>query len=122
MLGRARGGNRGGEQPEAALKAVAPLDNIPNIKDRAVPQYLLRGTADPLIQHGAVQAYADALKAAGQTVEYVQVEGAGHAFFDWKPDARTKETFAQYGVPYAGKMKSFFDSVFYTKGAAARGQ
>lgn len=112
MLG---GGRRGGDQPEAALKAVSPMDHIPNIKERAVPQFLLRGTADPLIQHSAVQAYADALKAAGQTVEYVQVEGASHAFFDWKPDARTKATFAKYGVPCAAKMKSFFDAVFYPK-------
>ena len=66
-----------------------------------------------LIGNEAVQSYADALKAAGQTVEYVQVEGAGHAFFDWKPDARTKATFKQYGVPYAAKMKEFFDAVFY---------
>ena len=112
MLG---GGRRGGDQPEAALKAVSPMDHIPNIKERAVPQILLRGTADPLIQHSSVQAYADALKAAGQTVEYVEVEGASHAFFDWKPDAGTKAVFAKYGVPYAAKMKSFFDAVFHPK-------
>jgi acetyl esterase/lipase len=110
------GGRRGGPTPpEGAVKAVAPQDNIPNINDRAVPQYLLRGTNDPIIQHSAVQAYADALKAAGQTVIYDQVEGASHAFFDWKPDAGTKATFAKYGVPYAAKMKSFFDAVFYPK-------
>ena len=68
-----------------------------------------------LIKDDAVEAYADALKAAGQTVEYVQVPGANHAFFDWKPDRRTKETFAKYGAPYAAKMKAFFDAVFYTK-------
>jgi acetyl esterase/lipase len=113
ILARVRGGNSSGDQSEAALKAIAPLDNISNIKDRAVPQYLLRGTLDTLIQNTAVQGYADALKAAGQTVEYVQVEGAGHAFFDWKPDAQTKKTFTKYGVPYAAKMQQFFDSVFY---------
>jgi acetyl esterase len=102
-----------GDQPQAWVKAISPIDNIPNVKDRAVPQYLTRGTNDMLIRNEAVQPYADALKAAGQTVEYVQVEGANHAFFDWKPDARTKATFAQYGVPYASKMKAFFDSVFY---------
>jgi acetyl esterase/lipase len=62
-----------------------------------------------------VQAYADALKAAGQRVEFVEVEGAGHAFFDWKPDAQTKRTFAQYGIPYAARMQAFFDTVFYPK-------
>ena len=39
--------------------------------------------------------------------------GASHAFFDWKPDQRTKDTFAKYGVPYAAKMQQFFDEVFY---------
>jgi len=106
-------------QPEAAIKAVAPQEHIPNAKERAVPQYLVRGTEDWLIRHSGVQEFADALKAAGQTAEYVQVEGAGHAFFDWKPDARTKATFARYGVPYAAKMKSFFDRVFYPQGKPA---
>jgi acetyl esterase len=96
-----------------ALKAISPQANIPNIKDRAVPQFLLRGTADTLIQNAEVQNYADALTAAGQRAEYVLVEGAAHAFLDWKPDARTKATFYRYGVPQAARMKAFFDSVFY---------
>lgn len=104
-----------GNLPEAAMKAISPIESIPNVKDRAVPQYLLRGTSDMLIRNELVQPYADALKAAGQTVKYVQVEGANHAFFDWKPDERTKATFAKYGVPYAAEMKSFFDAVFYPK-------
>ena len=60
-----------------------------------------------------VQPYVEDLKENGQTVEYIQVEGAGHAFFDWKPDAQTRATFNKYGVPYAEEMKSFFDSVLY---------
>ena len=36
---------------------------------------------------------------------------AGHAFFDWKPDQRTKDTSYQYGVYYAAEMKAFFASV-----------
>jgi acetyl esterase len=98
-----------------ALKAVVPQDNIPNVNDRAVPQFLLRGTSDTLIRDAEVQGYADALKAAGQRVEYVQVPGAAHAFLDWKPDARTKATFYRFGQAYAAKMKEFFDSVFYPK-------
>jgi acetyl esterase len=100
-------------QPDSIIKAVSPQEHIPNAKDRAVPQYLLRGTQDRLISDSGVQSFADALKAAGQTVEYAQVDGAGHAFFDWKPDTATKATFAKYGVPYAAKMKTFFDRVFY---------
>lgn len=100
-------------ESEAAKKAVSPICNIPKINDRAVPQYLVRGTNDFLIQDAHVQAYADSLKAAGQTVVYEQVEGAYHAFFDWKPDAQTQEQFRLYGIPYANRMKAFFDKVFF---------
>jgi acetyl esterase len=95
------------------LDAISPIKRIPDVKQRAVPQYLLRGTKDVLITDETVRSYADALKAAGQTVQYVQVEGANHAFFDWKPDAQTKATFEKYGVPYAAQMKAFFDTLFY---------
>jgi hypothetical protein len=40
-----------------------------------------------------VKEFVDALVKAGQRVEHAQVGGAGHAFFDWKPDARNKATF-----------------------------
>jgi len=50
--------------------------------ERAVSQYFLRGTLDPLIKDDAVKTYVDALVKAGQRVEYVQVGGASHAFFD----------------------------------------
>jgi acetyl esterase len=94
-------------------EAISPISNIPDAKERAVPQYLTRGTNDVLIKDPDVKAYVDALVKAGQRVEYVQVGGANHAFFDWKPDARTKETFYQYGVYYAAEMKAFFESVLY---------
>lgn len=110
MLG---GGTRLEGFTQEQIAAVSPISNIPNVSERAVPQLLLRGTNDRLISDEEVQSYTDALEAAGQKVEYVLVEGAGHAFFDWKQDARTKATFAQYGVPYAAKMESFFDEVFY---------
>lgn len=103
------------KESEGAKKSVSPIYNIPNVNERAIPQYLLRGTNDFLIQDANVQAYADSLTAAGQKVIYEQVEGAYHAFFDWKPDARTKEFFQEYGIPYAAKMKAFFDDVFYAK-------
>lgn len=93
--------------------AVAPLNHIPNASDRAVPQYLTRGTQDFLIKDEMVKEYTDALVKAGQRVQYVQVGGAGHAFFDWKPDAQTKATFYKYGVYYAAEMKAFFTSVMY---------
>jgi acetyl esterase len=101
-----------GFSPEDA-DAVAPLDHIPTASDRSVPLFLTRGTKDPLISNASVTEFVDALVKAGQRVEYVQVGGASHAFFDWKPDARTKATFAQYGVYYAAEMKAFFASVLY---------
>ena len=99
--------------PDLVLAAISPINNIQNVNERSVPQYLTRGTLDPLVKDGPVQVYADALKAAGQKVVYDHVEGASHAFFDWKPDQTTKDTFIKYGVPYAAKMRAFFDGVFY---------
>ena len=60
-----------------------------------------------------MEKYVENLKAAGQKAELVIIEDAEHAFFDWKPDQRTKATFAKYGVPYAADMMRFFDEVFY---------
>ncbi len=91
--------------------AIAPLMHIPKASERAVPQYLTRGTNDPLIQDEMCRTFMDALVKAGQRVQYAQVGGAGHAFFDWKPDATTKATFKQFGVYYAAEMKAFFESV-----------
>ncbi|MDP4222658.1 MAG: alpha/beta hydrolase [Bacteroidota bacterium] len=93
--------------------AVAPISNIPDAKERSVPQYLTRGTTDPLIKDPDVKTFVDTLVKAGQRVEYVQVGGASHAFFDWKPDERVKSTFRQYGIYYAAEMKAFFESVLY---------
>jgi acetyl esterase len=93
--------------------AIAPINNIPDAQVRDIPQYLTRGTVDFLIKDEAVKEYVDALVKAGQRVEYVQVGGASHAFFDWKPDERTKATFYKYGVYYIHEMENFFNSIFY---------
>ena len=101
------------DAPEEGQKAIAPDANIPNIKKRAVPQYFVLGTLDRTVRREPIEAYVEHLHAAGQKAELVIVEGASHAFFDWKPDQRTKDTFAQYGVPYAADMMRFFDETFY---------
>ncbi|MFM1943302.1 MAG: Carboxylesterase NlhH [Verrucomicrobiota bacterium] len=93
--------------------AISPILNIPNAQDRAVPQFLTRGTRDPLISDQMVSEFMHKLVEAGQRVEYIQVGGANHAFFDWKPDQRTKETFRQYGVYYAASMRAFFESILH---------
>lgn len=100
---------------ESWKNAVSPLNNIPDAKNRAVPHYLTRGTKDFLIKDEMVKLYLEALVAAGHEAEYVQVGGAGHAFFDWKPDVKTKETFYKYGVYYAREMEHFFSSVLHKK-------
>lgn len=94
-------------------KAIAPDDNIPSVKDRSIPQYLVLGTLDRTVKREPIEKYVENLKAAGHKAELVIVEGASHAFFDWKPDQRTKDTFAKYGVTYSADMKRFFDEVFY---------
>ena len=93
--------------------AIAPLSHIPKASERSVPQYLIRGTVDRLISNASVTEFVDALVKQGHRVEYVQVGGANHAFFDWKPDAETKATFQRFGVYYAAEMKAFFTSILY---------
>lgn len=93
--------------------AISPSRHVPKASERVLPHFMVRGTEDPIVNHDMVQRYVDALKAAGQPVNYIQVEGVGHAFFDWKPDAATRATFAHYGVPYAAQMQAFFNSIFY---------
>lgn len=94
---------------EQAAVAVAPQANIPDAKSRSVPQYLLRGTRDFLIGNEGVEAFVNALEAKNQLAIYEQVEEAGHAFFDWKPNDEVKATFRKFGVPYARKMREFFE-------------
>lgn len=93
--------------------AIAPINHVPDFSERAVPHYLTRGTRDRLITDTMVTEYVMALGEKNQRVRYDQVPGAGHAFFDWKPDQRTLATFDEYGRPYIREMVSFFDSVFY---------
>ncbi len=92
--------------------AVSPVKHVPNATQRAIPHFIVRGKKDDLVTHAVVQSYVDVLKAAGQRVEYIQVDDAAHAFFDWKPDAATRTTFAKYGIRYAAEMQAFFDTVF----------
>ncbi len=94
-------------------EAISPLSNIPNANERAVPQYFTRGTRDPIIKDEDVKEYVDALVKVGQRAEYVQIGGASHAFFDWKPDDTTIAAFKKYGVYYCKQMEGIFNSVFY---------
>lgn len=99
--------------PEDAADAIAPDSNIPAVSARAIPQYFVLGTQDRTVKREPIEKYVADLQAKGQRAELVIIEGASHAFFDWKPDQNTKNTFAKFGVPYAADMMRFFDSVFY---------
>ncbi len=77
---------------EAYYDAISPIKHVPNVSERALPHFIVRGTMDPLIKDQMIASYVDVLKSAGQTATYIQVEGASHAFFDWKPDANTRAT------------------------------
>ena len=99
--------------PEKDRAAVAPMENIQSAKVREIPHYLVLGTKDYTVSREQMELYVQKVQAAGHKAELVIVEGAAHAFFDWKPDQETKDIFAQYGVPYAADMVRFFDEVFY---------
>lgn len=94
-------------------EAVSPIRRVPEANKRKLPHFILRGSNDTLITERMVQEYVEELQTKGQEVIYQEVPEAGHAFFDWKPDAQSRATFEQYGVPYAAKMKAFFDTIFY---------
>ena len=98
--------------PEGLL-AITPDSNIPSVTARKVPQYFVLGTMDRTVGRAPMEEYVKHLREAGQKAEFVLIEGASHAFFDWKPDQRTKATFERFGVPYAADMRRFFDEVFY---------
>jgi acetyl esterase/lipase len=95
------------------LVAITPDCNVPHADIRKVPQYMVLGTLDRTVGRKPMEDYLLRLKGRNQEAVLDIVDGASHAFFDWKPDQRTKDTFAKYGVPYAAKMKAFFDEVFY---------
>ena len=60
----------------AAFRDASPLSHV----DRGSPPFLvLHGTKDPLVPIDQSDRLVAALKAAGVPVEYVKVEGAGHA-------------------------------------------
>ena len=95
------------------LVAITPECNVQHADIREVPQYMVLGTLDRTVGRKPMEEYLLRLKGKNQDARLDIVDGASHAFFDWKPDQRTKDTFAQFGVPYAAKMKAFFDEVFY---------
>lgn len=88
--------------------AVSPIVHVPAASERLIPHFIVVGSEDRVVPKSAIEPYVAVLKEQGQPVTYLTVEGANHAFFDWKPDAATRATFEEYGVPYAAQMRAFF--------------
>lgn len=101
------------EKNQAYWNAVSPVKHVPNVKERSIPHFIVRGKRDVIVRDDMVQPFVDVLKANGQQVDYIQIENLGHGFFNWIPDYRTRATFAKHGVKYGDAMRTFFDSIFY---------
>ncbi len=94
---------------------VTPIYFIPKATERKVPQLIIRGTQDGLIKDADMQEYCKAMTEAGQDVKYLQVGRIGHAFFDWRHDPRSQETFDRYARPQIKIMTDFFDDILSRK-------
>jgi acetyl esterase/lipase len=93
---------------------LSPQSNIPDSTVRVLPpQHLTRGSNDPLISDPMLQDYSDALTAAGQASSIDTIDGASHAYLDWKPHDVTVDTFNSFGMEGIDLMIDFYDSVFY---------
>lgn len=89
---------------------VSPQSHIADIAHRALPPvHLTRGSVDMLITPAMVQGYADALNAAGHYAFVDTLQGANHAYLDWKPHDGTIATFDTLGMTGIGWMIDFFD-------------
>lgn len=98
------------DEPDA-LNHVTPIDFIPKAADRKVPQLIIRGTQDGLIRDADIQDYCTAMTRAGQDVKYLQIGGIGHAFFDWRHNPASVETFDRFARPQLKIMENFFDDI-----------
>lgn len=93
------------------LNHVTPIDFIPQASQRQAPQLIIRGTQDGLIKDEDMQAYCRAMTDAGQAVKYLQIGGIGHAFFDWRHDSRSQDTFNRFARPQIKLMVAYFEDI-----------
>jgi acetyl esterase/lipase len=93
---------------------VSPIDNIPDSSVRVLPpQHLTRGSTDFIVTAQGLEDYHAALTAAGQSSYITTIEGAFHAYLDWKPHDGTIATFNTFGMEGISLMVEFYDNVFY---------
>lgn len=93
---------------------VSPIDKIPDSSARVLPpQHLTRGSVDFLASAPSLLDCQAASAAAGQDSFIDTIDGANHAFLDWKPHDGTIETFNGFGMEGIRLMLEFYDGVFY---------
>ena len=91
-------------------KAVSPLYHVPQASARKLPpQLVIVGTKDKLLT--AAQQYVQALKEAGQSVDYWEHEGRPHGFLDRGSNQTAGTSFIKDGVPAVDRMIGFLDKV-----------
>lgn len=102
LLKRFTGGPDG---DDSSAEAIAPESHIPNIKERAIPHYLIRGTEDPLITDEAVKSYMDALVKAGQRVDMFRWAAPVMHSLIGNPMSRPRRHSLNMAFTTAGKWK-----------------
>ena len=94
-------------------KAVSPLYNIPEAKEKTLPpQLLLVGSNDRLTTPESVKDYLNAVKEKGHQVSYWEYPGKGHAFLDSGNNYFLGTNFERDAPEALDKMINFLESVF----------
>ena len=95
-------------------RGASPAHNIPTATERLLPPQLLTvGSEDPITTPESVRGYQAALIAAGQTAQYWEYEGRGHAFLDSGSNVMLGVSFADNAPEALDVMLGFLDNVFY---------
>ena len=92
---------------------VSPAHNIPAATERLLPPQLLTvGSEDPVTTPASVRDYQAALIAAGQSAQYREYEGRGHAFLDSGSNSLLGVSFADNAPQALDVMLKFLNDVF----------
>ena len=92
---------------------VSPAHNIPAATERLLPPQLLTvGSEDPVTTPASVRDYQAALIAAGQSAQYWEHEGRGHAFLDSGSNSLLGVSFADNAPQALDVMLKFLNDVF----------
>jgi acetyl esterase/lipase len=99
------------ERIESRL-GTKPEDLSPyhHVRKGVPPTLVLHGKKDSLVPYRSVEAFAEAMKKAGNRCELVGYDGQGHGFFNYKPADNS------YFIATAKEMDKFLASLGYLKG------